>query len=77
MKWTVIRAYLTGMPKTIEGDLEQACAEMQRLADAKRVRQDRPPIGPLHFEAHTDQVDAFFITKAGRSVRFMTIMAGE
>lgn len=73
--WTVMRAYLAGMPEHVDAPNIHALAlKVQNIADAKRVRRDRPPIGTLVFEHMTDQVEVTF-ERNGRTIRFCTLMA--
>lgn len=80
--WSVTFAYLSGFPDTITTEHDgndyhtPAQIELQRLADAKRLRSDRPPIGPLQFEAYTDELHAFFV-RNGKRVRFANLQVEE
>lgn len=72
--YAITRSYLSGMPETFEAQTDKDAEEiMQRWADAKKVRRDRPAIGKLTFDWSTDQCDARF-RRNGKSIVFMTIM---
>ncbi|MGE3487305.1 MAG: hypothetical protein AB7L09_21515 [Nitrospira sp.] len=71
--YKLTRSYLAGMPKTIEAETEgQLERKLQELADSKRCRIDRPPIGLLSFDWSTDQLDARFLDHKGRVRIFAT-----
>lgn len=78
--WKVETSHIVVHPEHYEADDHfELYRQLQETADRKKVRIDRPPIGPLEFRPVENEysevvvVHAFFRGKDGRKIRFMRL----
>ena len=78
--WRVETSHIVVHPETYEVDDHfELYRQLQQTADEKKIRIDRPPIGPLEFKpvendySETIVVHAFFRGKDGKKKRFMRL----
>lgn len=81
MRWIIERSHLVTVPTHIDANgLVDLRSRVQRLADDKHTRSDRPPIGPLTFRYELDdnelpiKVFAFFTDRHNKPRRFMRLV---
>jgi hypothetical protein len=80
--WKILSSYTVDTPPFLVGDTyTDVEAHMQKVANEKSVRKDRPPIGELTFKhlynGDARQVHGFFVNKHGNKVRFMKVEEEE
>lgn len=76
--WTIIQSHMVSIPEFLLGntyeDVEQ---HMQEVADSKKVKTGKPPIGDLTFKHFYDgpcrEVHGFFVGQDGKKRRFMKV----
>lgn len=79
-RWKVETSHIVCHPDEYEVvDHFDLYRQLQKTADEKKPRVDRPPIGPLEFKFHLDDdgvadvAHAFFRGKDGNKRRFMRL----
>lgn len=82
--WRVMASHVVCHPHELHvSRLSELRSRVQRIADAKKVRSDRPPIGKLSFRYELDADDhpcvvyAYFIGRGGTKRRFMKLERTE
>lgn len=78
--WSIETSHLVAVPRQYTAiDLEDLKRQLQETADSKRLRVDRPPIGPLAFKVEYDEagelsvVHSSFQGRNGKRLRFMRL----
>lgn len=79
-RWKVETSHIVTHPEVYEADdVFDLYRQLQHTADTKKVRIDRPPIGPLEFKPVENEyceiivVHAFFRGHDGSKRRFMRL----
>lgn len=78
--WNIETSHMVDVPVLIEASTPpELRRRVQEIADKKKVRTDRPPIGELSFRYELDAngdtavVHAYFIDRHGKRRRFMRL----
>lgn len=82
--FNVETSHMVDVPKRVEArSLQHMREQLQSVADSKKLRIDRPPIGPLSYRYELDDDDeplvvhAFFVNSRGKRLRFMRLKVEE
>lgn len=77
MKWIVETSHMVSVPPFIEArTVKELHRKVQGIADQKKVRVDRPPIGKVKLfrgDDFPEVIRFFFIDKHGKHRRFMRV----
>lgn len=78
--WNIETSHMVDVPVLIEAtSIPELRRRVQEIADKKKVRTDRPPIGELSFRYELDPegevtvVHSYFIDRKGKRRRFMRL----
>ncbi len=79
-RWQIDNSHMVAVPDYITTrSLPELCSQVQAIADSKKVRTDRPPMGTISFRYEADPhgiittVHTYFINKHGKQTRFMRL----